>query len=162
MKNFANKLTVTDYAIAAVLITGAGYVAVRTIRKAKEKNLTNKAELTTSEDNPFSATTFLKKAPAGTKLITAANARAYAKIIYDALSGYLFDDPDKVIYVFASLPSQAIVAMVVESFEAVYKRNILEFLKNGNKTFDFGTGGVNEEQYQRILENVKRKPKYTR
>jgi hypothetical protein len=54
------------------------------------------------------------------------------------------------------------VAQVVESFELMYKRNLLEFLKNGKKTFDFGTGGLSNEDYQRILENVKRKPKYTR
>jgi hypothetical protein len=36
----------------------------------------------------------------------------------------------------------------------------LEYLKNGKKTFDFGTGGINSEQYNRIIENVKRKPKF--
>lgn len=158
----AQKISVKDYAIAAVVLTGVGFIAIRTIKKAKEKSTTKKAELTTSEDNPFSPSSFFKKVPAGTKLITRANALQYAKIIYDALGGYFFDNPDKVIYAFASLPSQTIVAQVVENFEATYKRNILEYLKSGNKTFDFGTGGLNDEQYNRILENVKRKPKYTR
>lgn len=155
-------LTIKDYAIAVALLGGAAYGVSRIIKKEKEKRTERKAELTTSEDNPFSPSSFFKKVPAGTKLITRANALQYAKIIYDALGGYFFDDPDKVIYVFASLPSQTIVSQVVENFEATYKRNILEYLKNGNKTFDFGTGGLNDEQYNRILENVKRKPKYTR
>ena len=155
-------LTIKDYAISIVLLGGAAYGVSRIIKRAKEKSTTTKAELTTSEYNPFSPSSFFKKVPAGTKLITRANALQYAKIIYDALGGHFFDDPDKVIYAFASLPSQTIVAQVVENFEATYKRNILEYLKNGNKTFDFGTGGLNDEQYNRILENVKRKPKYTR
>lgn len=156
------KLTIKDYAIAVALLGGAAYGVSRVIKKAKEKSLRKGAEYTTSEDNPFSPSSFFKKVPAGTKLITRANALQYAKIIYDSLSGYFFDDADKVIYVFASLPSQTIVAQVVENFEAQYKRNVLEFLKSGNKTFDFGTGGINDEQYNRILENVRRKPKYTR
>jgi hypothetical protein len=70
------------------------------------------------------------------------------------------DDADIVIGVFASLPSKVQVAQVVQYFENYYKRNILEYLKDGKKTFDFGTGGLSTESYNRILENVKRKPKF--
>jgi len=119
------------------------------------------AEITTSADNPWSANAFLaQKIPAGTKLLTASKAYAEAKKVYDALNTYFVDDADIVIGVFAALPSKVQVAQVVESFENYYKRNILEYLKNGKKTFDFGTGGLNQESYNRILENVKRKPKF--
>lgn len=162
MKALTKNMTLKDYAVVAVVLAGAAYGVSRVIKKAKEKSITKRAELETSSENPFSAKVFLSKIPPNTTLITQANARAYAKIIYDALNVYFDEDEDKVMYVFAALPSQTIVAQVVESFESLYKRNLLEFLQNGKKTFDFGTGGLSDEAYQKILENVKRKPKYTR
>ena len=119
------------------------------------------AETTTSKDNPWSATTFLEqKIPIGTNLITSAGAFQRAKKVYDALNTYFVDDADIVIGVFTALPSKIQVAQVAKSFSDYYKRDILEYLKNGKKTFDFGTGGINSEQYNRIIENVKRKPKF--
>jgi len=119
------------------------------------------AETSTSTDNPWSATTFLgQKIPVNTNLLTAAGAFQQAKKVYDALNTYFADDADIVVGVFAALPSKVQVAQVVKSFESFYKRNILEYLKSGKKTFDFGTGGISEELYNRIIENVKRKPKF--
>ena len=119
------------------------------------------AETTTSTDNPWSANTFLsQKIPADTNLITSKGAFQQAKKVYDSLNTYFSDDADIVVGVFAALPSKVQVALVVKSFEAYYKRNILEYLKSGKKTFDFGTGGISEELYNRIIENVKRKPKF--
>ena len=162
MKSLTKNLTLKDYAITIVILGGVAYGVSRVIKKAKERSTEKKAELETSENNPFSAQVFLKNIPAGTALLTQSAARAYAKTIYDAMNVYFDEDEDKVIYSFAALPSQTMVAQVVESFELMYKRNLLEFLKNGKKTFDFGTGRLSSEDYQRILENVKRKPKYTR
>jgi hypothetical protein len=119
------------------------------------------AETSTSTDNPWSATTFLsQKIPVGTNLITAAGAFQQAKKVYDSLNTYFSDDADIAVGVFAALPSKVQVALVVKSFEAYYKRNILEYLKSGKKTFDFGTGGISDALYNRIIENVKRKPKF--
>lgn len=119
------------------------------------------AETTTSKENPWSATTFLEqKIPVGTNLMTAAGALQQAKKVYDALNTYFVDDADIAVGVFAALPSKVQVAQVVKSFEATYKRNILEYLKSGKKTFDFGTGGISDALYNRIIENVKRKPKF--
>jgi len=119
------------------------------------------AETTTSKDNPWSATTFLsQKIPVGTNLITSAGAFQQAKKVYDSLNTYFSDDADIAVGVFAALPSKVQVALVVKSFEAYYKRNILEYLKSGKKTFDFGTGGISDALYNRIIENVKRKPKF--
>ena len=83
-----------------------------------------------------------------------------AKKVYDALNTYFVDDADIVIGVFSALPSKVQVAQVAKSFFDYYKRDILEYLKNGKKTFDFGTGGINTDQYNRIIENVKRKSKF--
>ena len=119
------------------------------------------AETSTSTDNAWSATTFLgQKIPVNTNLLTAAGAFQQAKKVYDALNTYFSDDADIVVGVFAALPSKVQVALVVKSFEAYYKRNILEYLKSGKKTFDFGTGGISDALYNRIIENVKRKPKF--
>ena len=119
------------------------------------------AETTTSPENPWSATTFLaQKVPVGTNLLTATVAYQQAKKVYDALNTYFSDDADIAVGVFTALPSKIQVALVVKSFEAYYKRNILEYLKSGKKTFDFGTGGISDALYNRIIENVKRKPKF--
>ena len=119
------------------------------------------AETTTSTDNPWSANTFMaQKIPVNTNLLTAAGAFQQAKKVYDALNTIWVDDADIAVGVFAALPSKVQVAQVVKSFEAFYSRNILEYLKSGKKTFDFGTGGISEALYNRIIENVKRKPKF--
>lgn len=119
------------------------------------------AETTTSADNPWSANAFMsQKIPVGTNLINSKGQAQKAKLIYDSLNTYFVDDADIVIGVFASLPSKVQVAQVVQYFENYYKRNMLEYLKDGKKTFDFGTGGLSQEAYNRILENVKRKPKF--
>ncbi len=138
-----------------------GSKAIGKLVKTGEERQQEFAETTTSSDNPWSAKAFLgQKIPAGTKLLTAAKAYAEAKKVYDALNTYFVDDADIVIGVFAALPSKTQVAQVVQSFENYYKRNILEYLKDGKKTFDFGTGGLSQEAYNRIIENVKRKPKF--
>jgi hypothetical protein len=49
---------------------------------------------------------------------------------------------------------------VAQAFYNYYKKDILYYLKNGNKTFDFGTGGLSESEYARVIDNVSRKPKF--
>jgi hypothetical protein len=138
-----------------------GSKAIGKLIKTGEERKKEEAETTTSAENPWSATAFLnQKIPAGTNLLTAAKAYEQAKKIYDALNTYFADDADIVVGVFAALPSKVQVAQVVKSFEVYYKRNILEYLQSGKKTFDFGTGGISTELYNRIIENVRRKPKF--
>jgi hypothetical protein len=151
--------------IAVTVIGGGGYAIytlVKKLNEIKETKLKKDAETTTSADNPWSYTAFIKALPVGTKLIRYATSSSLAKQVYDALNTYFDDDEDKVIQVFSSLESQAMVAQVAETFEKLYKRNILHYLQNGNKTFDLGTGGLSDEDYTKILENVKNKPKYTK
>ena len=119
------------------------------------------AETETSADNPWSANTFLAQTiPPRTNILTAYGASQQAKKLYDALENWFFDDADIAVGIFTALPSKVQVAQVVKSFEALYSRNVLEFLKSGKKTFDFWTGGISEELYNQIIENVKRKPKF--
>ena len=143
----------------AVLYFGSKAIG-KLITTADERKK-EEAETTTSSSNPWSATAFLgQKIPAGTNLLTASQAYKEAKKVFDALNTFFVDDADIVVGVFAALPSQVQVAQVVKSFEAYYKRNILEYLKSGKKTFDFGSGGISTELYNRIIENVRRKPKF--
>jgi hypothetical protein len=76
------------------------------------------------------------------------------------LNTYFNDDEDITIGVFSSLSSKVKVAQVCKEFFDMYKKDILEFLKTGAKTFDFGTGGLSKEDYQRILTIVSKKPKF--
>lgn len=143
----------------AVLYFGSKAIG-KLITTADERKK-EEAETTTSSSNPWSATAFLnQKIPVGTKLLTAAQAYTESTKVFKALDTFFVDDADIVVGVFAALPSQVQVAQVVKSFEAYYKRNILEYLKSGKKTFDFGTGGISAELYNRIIENVRRKPKF--
>lgn len=148
-----------------LVVTGAvvyfGSKAIGKIVKTADEREQERAETTTGVDNPWSFSAFLgQKIPKDTKMMFAANAFKEAKKIYDALNTYFVDDADIVIGVFTALPSKIQVAQVAKSFSDYYKRDILEYLKNGKKTFDFGSGGINTEQYNRIIENVKRKPKF--
>ena len=148
-----------------LIVTGAvvyfGGKFIKGIIPSGENLRKDEAETATSAENPWSAKAFLsQKIPVGTNLIISKVQAQKAKLIYDSLNTYFVDDADIVIGVFAALPSKVQVAQVVQYFENFYKRNILEYLKNGKKTFDFGTGGLSNEAYNRILENVKRKPKF--
>ena len=152
--------------VLAVTIIGGGayaiYYLVKNLKELKAEKLAKDAELETSEDNPWSYLTFLKALPAGAKLITWQVASNYAKQVYDALNTYFDDDEAKAVGVFTGLQTQAQVAMVAQAFETNYKKSILYYLKNGNKTFDFGSGGLSDDDYTKILENVKNKPKYSK
>lgn len=124
---------------------------------------TSTLETTTSKDNPFSFKAFLgQKIPKGTNLLTAAGAYKSAKQVYDALNVKFSEDEDIAVGVFTALPSKVQVAQVAQSFYNYYKTDILEYLKNGNKLFDFFgvTGGISEAKYQRVIDNVTRKPKF--
>ena len=72
----------------------------------------------------------------------------------------MFDDADIVIGIFSSLGSKVKVAQVAEKFFVIYGKDILQYLKKGNKTFDFGSGGLSDEDYNRILTIVNNKPKF--
>jgi hypothetical protein len=145
--------------VTGVLSTGL-YFLVKSLPD-REKRIVEGAETDVSKDNPFSYTEFLSQTiPAGTSLLKVASARAAAKQIYDSLNTWFNDDEDITIGVFSSLSSKVKVAQVCKEFFDMYRKDILEFLKTGAKTFDFGTGGLSKEDYQRILTIVSKKPKF--
>lgn len=146
--------------VTGVLGTGL-YFLVKSIRPDKGERILEDAETSVSENNPFSYTKFLSQTiPAGTPLLRVETARAAAKQVYDALNTYFNDNEDIVIGVFNSLSSKVKVAQMCQQFYNMYNKDILEYLKTGNKTFDFGTGGLSTEDYQRILTIVSKKDKF--
>ena len=146
--------------IAGVLGTGA-YFLVKKVFPSKIKKIVEGAETEVSEDNPFSYTKFLSQTiPVGTQLLKFNAAAQYAKQIYSSLNVWFIDQPDITIGVFNSLGSKVKVAQVAEKFFVIYGKDILSYLKNGDKQLDFGTGGLSNTDYQRILTIVDNKPKF--
>jgi hypothetical protein len=149
--------------LAVVGVIGAGgYFLFKKINKTPGEKLQEKSETTDSIDNPWSYNTFLaqKGIPDGASLLTWSQCNSFAKTIYDSLNTYFDDSEDVCIGAFKSIPSKLKVAQVCRNFYALYKRDILEYLKTGNKTFSFGTGGLSESDYQQVLTIVNNKPKF--
>lgn len=157
--------SIADRPLQWLLVTGvlgtAAYFAFRNLIPEKGERILEDAETDVSKNNPFSYTEFLSQTiPAGTSLLKVENARATAKQVYESLNTYFNDNEDIAIGVFSSLSSKVKVAQVCKEFYNMYKKDILEYLKTGAKTFDFGTGGLSKEDYQRILTIVSKKPKF--
>ena len=148
------------------LIVGAAvaYVASKALKgviKTGGETRTEGAE-TGSENNPFAFNNFLdwSKVPANTKVLTYQEALARARQIYNALDVIAYENEDIVVGVFTSLPSKIQVAQVAKAFADNFGKDILTYIKEGNKTFAFWTGGLSDSNYQRVIDNVARKPKF--
>lgn len=148
--------------LAVVGVVGAGaYFLSKKLYKSKSEKLAESSETSVSIENPWSYDKFLSQSiPDNTSMLTWSQANAFAKTIYDSLNTYFSDSTDICIGTFKAIPSKLKVAQVSRNFYALYKRDILEYLKKGNKTFDFGTGGVSDADYNQILTIVNNKPKF--
>lgn len=154
-----------QFGIASLILVGGLGVGIAVLNKRsknkKEKNQQEKTETDQTANNPFAYSVFLsQKIPSGTPLLKVAIAQSASKQVYNSLNTYFSDSPDIAIGVFSSLGSKLKIAQVCQAFYNTYKRDILEFLKNGKKTFDFGTGGLSNDNYQRIITIVNNKPKF--
>lgn len=158
-KSVANK-PLEWLAVVGILGVG-GYFLFKKVFKSKGERLAEESETTVSKDNPFSYDKFLSQPiPDNTSLLTWSQANAYAKTIYDSLNTYFSDSEGICVGAFRSIPSKVKVAQVSRNFYGLYKRDILEYIKNGNKTFDFGTGGLSDDSYNQVLTIVDKKPKF--
>jgi hypothetical protein len=150
-----------QWLVVAGVVVYFGSKALGKLVTTGAESRTSTAETTTSKENPFSFKTYLAQSiPKTAKLLTAKGAYQNAKQVYDALDVTWNEDEDIAIGVFTALPSKLQVAQVAQSFYTYYKKDILDYLKNGNKTIDFGTGGLSNAAYQRVIDNVTRKPKF--
>ena len=152
-----------QWLIVAGVVGYFGYKALKELIKTGDEKKGESAE-ESSVGNPWAFDTFLDwpNVPKGTKILTYEQAEAKAQMVFDSLNTYFKDNEDVVVGVFTQLPSKLQVAQVANVFyNKVSKgRDLLTYLKNGNKTFDFWTGGLSDTNYQRIINNVAKKPKY--
>jgi hypothetical protein len=146
--------------VAGVVFYFGGKAIKGLIKPASEIRETS-AE-TASEGNPFAFNNFLDwaKIPSTTKVLTYAEALSKAKSIYKALDVIAYENEDIVVGVFTALPSKIQVAQVAKAFSDNFGKDILTYIEQGNKTLNFWTGGLSSANYQRVIDNVARKPKY--
>lgn len=95
----------------------------------KKRRLALEAQ-TNNANNPESAfsPTLYKKAPAGSKLVTAAKADQLAKQIWDSV-GRVWDDPESGLSAIKQLPSKAAVSFVADKFASKYQRDMIGWLQ---------------------------------
>lgn len=157
--------SIADKPLQWLIVVGVlGYVASKALKgaiKTGGETRTEGAE-TASENNPFAFNNFLdwSRVPANTKILTYQEALARARQIYNALDVVAYENEDIVVGVFTSIPSKIQVAQVAKAFADNFGKDILTYIKDGNKTFNFWTSGLSAENYQRVIDNVARKPKY--
>lgn len=147
----------------AVIAAGAGiYFLMKYLKKLKEDKEQNTAENTTNAQNPWSFNNFLdwSKVPSGTNILTYQQCLDKAKQIWNAMDAVFFEDEEIAVGVIVSLPSKIQVAQIAKTFFDNYAgRDLLNFLKEGKKAAVIGSG-LSDDQYNRVVQNVQRKPKY--
>lgn len=150
-----------QWLIVAGVVVYFGGKALGKLVKDKGEKAQEGAE-TSSEQNPFAFNNFLdwSKVPSGTKVLSYNDALAKARQVYKALDVVAYENEDIVVGVFTSLPSKIQVAQVAKAFYDNFGKDILTYIQQGNKTLNFWTGGLSSANYQRIIDNVARKPKF--
>lgn len=157
-----------QFALIGIVGIGIIYFVIKKVlpdeearAKKRQEDERKKAETSAGGNNPFNYVDFLnQKIPIGTTYLSAKGAYQHAKQLYDSLNTFYGDDEDIAIGVFASLKSKLNVALMCQSFYLYYKRDVLQYLKSGNKTVDFGSGGLSNEDVERIITLINKKPKY--
>ena len=150
-----------QWLIVAGVVGYFGYKLLKDLIDTKDEKGKGDAE-TASRENPWAFENFLdwSKVPKGTKVLEYNSALAKARQVYNALDVIVYENEDIVVGVFTSLPSKLQVAQVAKAFYDNFGKDILTYIQQGNKTLSFFTGGLSNENYQRIINNVARKPKF--
>jgi hypothetical protein len=150
-----------QWLIVAGVVGYFGYQLLKDLIDTKDEKKKGSAEESSTE-NPWAFENFLRweKVPKGTKILTYDQALAKARQVYNALDVIAYENEDIVVGVFTSIPSQTQVAQVAKAFYDNFGKDILTYIKQGNKTLSFFTGGLSDENYQRVINNVARKPKF--
>lgn len=150
-----------QWLIVAGVVGYFGYQLLKDLIDTKDEKGKGDAE-TASRENPWAFENFLdwSKVPKGTKVLEYSAALAKARQVYNALDVIAYENEDIVVGVFTSLPSKLQVAQVAKAFYDNFGKDILTYIQQGNKTLSFFTGGLSNENYQRIINNVARKPKF--
>ena len=138
------------YFIARPILQKIGIVKDKTDRLIEDQsNLT-------AQQNAFSPN-FYKYAPAGSLLLTVANAKKLANDLFDAL-GYWYDDEAKVKGVFMQLKTKSQVSFLSDIFTQLHKIDMLEFMRKGKGVM--WQAGLNDSELADVINIVNRLPKY--
>lgn len=150
-----------QWLIVAGVVFYFGGKAIKKLLGGKGDRAESAAETDTT-DNPWSFATYIDwaKVPSGTKVLSYQDAYNKAQKIYKAMDVVYYENEDVVVGEFLALPSKLQVAQVAKVFFDNWGKDILTFIKYGNKTLSFGTSGLSESNYDRIISNVSKKSKY--
>lgn len=155
--------SVAERPLQWLIVAGVlAYAASKVISKIGTREKQQQGAETGSFDNPWAFNNFLNwsKVPQGAKVLSYPEALSRARQVYNALDVVLYENEDIVVGVFTSLPTKLQVAQVAKAFYDNFGKDILTYMQSGNKTFNFWTGGIGADNYQRIIDNVNRKPKF--
>ena len=155
--------SVAERPLQWLIVAGVlAYAASKVISKIGTREKQQQGAETGSFDNPWAFNNFLdwSKVPQGAKTLTYPEALSRARQVYNALDVVVYENEDIVVGVFTSLPTKLQVAQVAKAFYDNFGKDILTYMQSGNKTFNFWTGGIGADNYQRIIDNVNRKPKF--
>ena len=124
--------------------------------KDKTDRLIDQQQNLSPNENPFNPN-FFRYAPAGSLLLTRAQAEKLANDIFDAL-GYWYDDEAKIYGVFRSLKTKSQVSFLSDVFNQLHKLDLLEFLRKGKGVMP--ETGLNDTELSEVIGIVNRLPKY--
>lgn len=99
-------------------------------KKDKEKAKEKVKKIEKSADNPFNQLYYKnQQKKGGIKLVTAAATKKICKQIYDGI-GLITDSPDQIFGAIKQLSAKTQVSFIAENFNAIYKKDLLEFLND--------------------------------
>jgi len=126
--------------------------------KAEEQTI-KEAESGGASTNPFDPN-FYRKSPAGSLLITTAEAVKRANLIYNCSApNFLYQDDEACITsAITSLKTQSQVSFLADTFQKKYNTSLILFLQKGRTAAPWG--GLSDTELTNIIQNVNRKPKY--
>jgi len=105
---------------------------------------------TSGEKSPFSPLYW--RLVRGAYLLPIAQANAKAKAIFNAIT-YTGNDYAKILAIFKTLTYKTQVSFLAQQFQALYKQDLLEYLRNGKSNF-LVHNALSENQIQTILDLV--------
>jgi hypothetical protein len=88
----------------------------------------------------------------GAYLIPVAQANAKAKAIFDSIT-YFGNDYSKILAIFKTLNYKTQVSFLAQQFQALYKKDLLEYLRSG-KSSRLVQNALSENQIQTIIDFV--------
>lgn len=101
------------------------------------------AAATAAEKAGYWKEAFIKNPPAGTQLLTMANAKIKADNIYKAI-GVVYDKPEQIKAAFSNITTKSQVAFLAWMFKKDYRIDLLEFLRQKLDT----------DEQQRVLTEI--------